>query len=603
MRTFATAVNYDAEICSLEEKEFRKTENLLGNQNACSNNKNACSSKIFTFSSSKKNNFFSKNNIFVGLQGRIYNSCDLSYSLATTYLSDPQILLETYLKWGEACFENLSGDFAISIWDENKQTLLLARDHFGTIPVYYCQKKSVFFASSTLEQLLPFIDKNLAGINLGFLAEYITDTLNNVDETVYKNIFRLPPASYLKLTKESFQIKKYWDLRPIEITQNKTTFFEQFEELFFNSISKRIKDQSKIGVQLSGGLDSSAIACALSQIKCLSPVSLYSMLFDLPQCDERDYIFSVRDKTKFELKTLPYSIEPDWLQKSKRDGELLYHANCYLGEKMLGFAKNDTCSLLLSGFGGDEILTPRTISIKNLLTEKTFLELSSFLFFKLKDFGTSTLLAKKAKKHLLALFPNLGWKPNWATLALIQDGEIRERLQQKTLLDKNLTKQQCQTYRSIFSPFSIFTKEFEACSSFKIGIDAAFPFLDKNLVEFCFSLPDFYFKGNGHSANTKHILRESLSKILPEKVYKRRDKAEFSFVYAELLSSGFKNTLPNELAGFGVNSLKWVDLNSISNDFATMERLYKAKNSQYISLAYKLWGIYSADSLLRWLKQ
>ena len=180
-------------------------------------------------------------------------------------IPDSHLILLAYEKWGDESPKYLIGDFAFIIWDERKQTLFGARDVSGYRTLYYFQNQSRFSFCSTIEPLLslPYVEKNL---NEQWLAEYLvlTGMIDTLDAymTPYENIFQIPPGHSITVNKDSIKLNKYASLYHEDRLKLKSNeeYVEAFQEIFQKAVNARLRTHRNVGSQLSGGLDSGAVA-------------------------------------------------------------------------------------------------------------------------------------------------------------------------------------------------------------------------------------------------------------------------------------------------------------------------------------------------------
>lgn len=175
--------------------------------------------------------------------------------------SDSQLLLAAYGTWGERCLEHVLGDFAFILWDTSRKQLLCACDHFGVRRLYFAHLGSLFLCSNTLDcvRLHPEVS---ARLNETAVADFLLfGTNQNPDTTTFVDIHRLPRGHFLLWSPSSIEIVQYW--RPPangEIRyKNRNEYVEHFDELFRKAIADRTRGD-KVGILLSGGLDSSSVA-------------------------------------------------------------------------------------------------------------------------------------------------------------------------------------------------------------------------------------------------------------------------------------------------------------------------------------------------------
>ncbi|AFZ00989.1 lasso peptide isopeptide bond-forming cyclase [Calothrix sp. PCC 6303] len=211
-------------------------------------------------------------------------------------ISDSQLILAAYEKWGESCPENLLGDFAFVIWDKRKQSLFCARDHFGVKPFYYYYKPGKIFAfASEIKALfeLKQIPRHLNEVRMG---DYLSLMMEDQVITSYVEILRLPPAHTIIINQSGLQSRCYWLLEPkpeIKLPSNEA-YAEEFRKIFTEAVRCRLRSAFPIITHLSGGLDSSAVTCVARDIlsqENKTPLHTISTIYDdIKECDEREYI-------------------------------------------------------------------------------------------------------------------------------------------------------------------------------------------------------------------------------------------------------------------------------------------------------------------------
>lgn len=185
-------------------------------------------------------------------------------------MTDSNLILLAYYKWGEESPKYLVGDFAYMIWDEKNRKLFGARDFSGYRTLYYFQDNKRFSFSSTIEAILslPYIKKEL---NEDWLAQFlaISGPIDTVDayKTPFKGIYQVPPAHSISVTESKTELKRYCRLSfEKEVKFRKADdYIEAFSEIFQEAVDSRLRTFRKVGSQLSGGLDSGAVVSFASK--------------------------------------------------------------------------------------------------------------------------------------------------------------------------------------------------------------------------------------------------------------------------------------------------------------------------------------------------
>lgn len=216
--------------------------------------------------------------------------------------SDVELVTASYLHWDTDFLPHLIGDFALSLWDQATRTLLLARDAFGTRPLYYQVSSQRIVWSSDLASLLDVSPRSIA-----VDREYVAGYLNNIpelDRTAYKSIHSVPPGFALIVRHDRIEKREFWRPDPdYQISYRRDSDYEEhFRELFRDAVHCRLRSDGPVWAELSGGLDSSSIVCTADQIvesgeSETAQVETASYVYDnSPASDERRFIREVEHR-------------------------------------------------------------------------------------------------------------------------------------------------------------------------------------------------------------------------------------------------------------------------------------------------------------------
>lgn len=224
-------------------------------------------------------------NFTIIFNGEIYNFQDIKKELLEKGYrfktkTDTEVLLCSYIEWGEKCLEKLNGMFAFAIWDEKKERLFAARDRLGEKPFKYYFDDEKFIFASEIKSILeyPSIEKKVdwQAIDSAMSFRFVPAPM-----TGFKNIFKLPAGHYLIWENDEIEIKKYWNISSVEEDRNKT--FEQYKKetwnLFLDSVKKRMMSDVPLGAFLSGGLDSSSVVAAMAEVND-KPINTFVISLD-----------------------------------------------------------------------------------------------------------------------------------------------------------------------------------------------------------------------------------------------------------------------------------------------------------------------------------
>jgi len=208
--------------------------------------------------------------VWIVFNGEIYNYRELrSELLARGHVfrtaSDTEVIIHAYEEFGKDCPTRLNGIFAFAIWDARRQSLFLARDHFGVKPLYYCQRGDRFYFASELKAILcaPSVPREL---DLDALNLCLTFRHTPAPWTLLKGIFKLPPGHSLSVTRHSVQRHHYWDdTTTIDRAATKREWVERLQVALEAAVVRQMVSDVPIGISLSSGVDSSTVLALMSE--------------------------------------------------------------------------------------------------------------------------------------------------------------------------------------------------------------------------------------------------------------------------------------------------------------------------------------------------
>lgn len=216
--------------------------------------------------------------------------------------TDVEIVMASRLKWGMGFLPHLIGDFALSLWQPSTRTLVLARDAFGTRPLYYQASSQSLVWSSDLASLLDLSTLPIE-VDRVYVAGYLNST-PDLERTAYSNIRSVRPGCALIVSDKRIEKREFW--RPEsgrEIRYRTDSEYEEhFRDLFRHAVRCRLRADGPVWAELSGGLDSSSIVCMADQIiesgeADTSQLETVSYVYDnAPASDERKFIGEVETR-------------------------------------------------------------------------------------------------------------------------------------------------------------------------------------------------------------------------------------------------------------------------------------------------------------------
>jgi asparagine synthase (glutamine-hydrolysing) len=233
--------------------------------------------------------------IWITYNGEVYNHLDLKpglEQLGHTYQSscDTETIVHLYEEHGTRAVDHLRGMFAFAIWDSRHHRLLLARDRLGIKPLYYALTPdgALYFAS----EIKAILESGAIKPELNYpgLSDYAANRSTSGEDTLFRHVKRLLPGHTLTWQEGRVEVSRYWDLSfaKSENRQSDAEYIEQFKELFRESVQLRLMADVPLGMFLSGGIDSSAIAGQMSKLVD-KPIKTFSVAFAEREANELEY--------------------------------------------------------------------------------------------------------------------------------------------------------------------------------------------------------------------------------------------------------------------------------------------------------------------------
>ncbi len=227
--------------------------------------------------------------VAIVFNGEIYNFAELRKELVAKgrrfqSTTDTEVILALYDEVGEKCFERLNGMFAIALYDFKKEKLILARDRIGKKPLYYGVFKNTLIFGSEAKVFLhhpSFIKK----LNLAAFSNFLSREYVPTPECIFEGVQKLPPATYLVFEKGVVRTEKFWTPDFSERKVSLGDALGEFEKILSDSVAARLVADVPVGVFLSGGLDSSAVAYYATQ-RSAKKVQTFSIGFSEKSFDE-----------------------------------------------------------------------------------------------------------------------------------------------------------------------------------------------------------------------------------------------------------------------------------------------------------------------------
>lgn len=481
---------------------------------------------------------------WITADARIDGQRDLQEKLASKgrgpldHATDAELILHAYHAWGEHCLQHLIGDFAFAIWDGPRQRLFCARDHFGVKLFMYAQRGSRLAFANNLScvRRFPAVSDRLDDLAI---ADFLLFESNQDPAgTAFAEIRRLPPAHCLTFSAAGLRTRSYWSLpSQVEITHRPAgEHVERFRELLRTAVKDRLRTD-RVGVMMSGGLDSAAVAAtAVAQMPAhaAGAVRAFTSVYDrLIPDEERRYAGLVAGHL-----AIPITYRPvDDYQLYERYAQLASYFpepdNDAFAAIAVDAARDAAAHarVALTGWDGDALVSesPRRY-FGALWRERRYARLLA---------GAIGYAA--AERRLL---PRAGWRapaaqtrgdtapfPDWLDPGLVQRLGLRERWREilaAPRMTHPLRPYAFHVLGYLMRRSNFFDGYDPGCT--RLALEVRHPLLDLRLIDYCLSLPPFPW------CLKKEVTRRAMRGRLPEAVRTRPKTPLAGFPYLALLA-------------------------------------------------------------------
>ncbi|NNG16944.1 MAG: asparagine synthase (glutamine-hydrolyzing) [Gemmatimonadales bacterium] len=486
------------------------------------------------------------------LNGEIYNYLELRNELEALghrfrSRSDTEVLLAAYAEWGAACLAKLIGMFAFAVLDRQRRRLFLARDPFGMKPFFYTERDGQFVLASEISALLelPGISRRIDPLRLyDYLDRGITDF---GDATLFASIRSLPAAHYAEVPLDAPRLTDpvcYWepDLEN-ESALSRTEAAAQLRDLFMESVMLHLRSDVRVGTNLSGGLDSSAIVMAMREIGGPQlDIHTFSYIGGEGTISEEHWIDVVNEASG----AIPNKVhlEPgEWVrdfdQLIELQDEPFGTIAIYAQNRVFRRASEAGVRVVLNGQGADELLGGYRYLWAARVAEHVWRGQIGPVIRFLRDTSASRepwdpSTSRTAFKGLAMALPagtvggvvkllGKAYRP-WIDRAWCRNHGIPSR----DLWWAGVGKQGIRhaLWHSVHEKSLPTLLRYEDRNSMAFSVEGRLPFLTTKLAEFILALPTDYLVDS--SGTSKAVFRAAMRGIVPDAVLDRRDKVGFA---------------------------------------------------------------------------
>jgi asparagine synthase (glutamine-hydrolysing) len=489
--------------------------------------------------------------VIIVMNGEVFNYRELRETLLSQghrFRShcDTEVVLRLYLQRGREFAASLNGQFAIAIWDPRSGEVILARDRFGIAPLFYHAAEGVFAFASEIKALFthPSIPKQINPLAVDQIFTFWTAIGRH---TAFAGISELPPGVMLVVGPEGrIEQSPYWTWEFPSLQSTSRLSFDEakagFEEHLTNSIKLRLHADVEVGSYLSGGIDSSAIV-AFAGGRLSRQLKTFSLQFAEDSYDERSFQKLVADR--YETRHVAATCSEE--QIAEHFQRVVWHTESPLFRTapsplhiLSAAVQRDRIKVVLTGEGSDELLLGydifREAKIRRFCSRQPQSDRRPQLFKKLYRYlpqfsnpRYASLAIQSLKGTIASSSPYFSHEIRWTNNAANKSyfsGDLRGTLSDYNAIDEMSSlvppgfHEANEIDRAQYLEMSTLLRGYLLSSqgdrmTMSNSVEARFPFLDNNLLQFATSLPEKY-KLNG--LRDKYILRSSLDSLLPKEI-------------------------------------------------------------------------------------
>ena len=551
----------------------------------------------------------SDDSLWIVFNGEIFNYIELKEELVQkghTFRthSDTEVIVHLYEEYGPGFVNKLNGQFAIAIWDKNKQELFLARDRVGIRPLFYTTIGETFVFASEIKSLLEYPGIE-AKISPKALSEYFTFWTSLSPNTAFEGIFEVPPGTYMLVNEKGKTLTTYWELpisKPDEyVYSTLEEASKEFEKIFSDAVKLRLRADVQVAAYLSGGIDSSVTT---SFIKNISPDNLrtFSIGFTEKDYDESSYQNIAAEYFKTDHSSITCSPQ----DIAENFSNVVWHSEAPLLRTaptpmslLAKSVKDQNIKVVITGEGADELLGGYNIfketKIRHFWAKDPQSKYRPLLLKKLYPYLPQM---KNANSNVLKMF--FGYKLNetsspiyshllrWNNTTRINNylsTQYKEEIVGydpiKTIENKLKDKLDGYDYlsKAQWIELNLFMSGYLLSSQgdrmgMANSIEGRYPFLDHRVIEFCMKLhPDLKLK----ILNEKYLLKKLMKDRLPDPILNRPKQAYRAPIKSTFVSEGLPPYLKEMLSEDKIKEAGIFNPNHVN------QLLFKMKDNKLVS--------------------
>jgi asparagine synthase (glutamine-hydrolysing) len=488
---------------------------------------------------------------------------------------DAELVLEAYARYGLDMPARLIGDFGFALWDPARRRLLLVRDPGGARPLFYTTRQARLAFSSRSRSLRQI--SGTTALDERAVLDYLAELPQEEEATLYAGVRRLPPGCCLVVDDVQLRVAPYLDITqtPELRLASDAEYAEALRETLGLAVACRAR--GSLGVMLSGGLDSSAMAAlAATTLPRAGGITTLSAVFpEFEECDERPFQAAVAGRVgsrHIEVRPDPSGPAGDLASLRRVFSEPSFVGPHWLAWSVAEAARRSGVSTMFSGIDGDRVVSHGAGRYADLARARDFRGLAAELLA-VDDFGWSRRLRVGLGQALLGNLPEdvVSWlevfdprqlgrfEPRLRLMrpALLRRYEVRERLRALPLRPRSGRDDHA---RSLLASDRNWDVELLDQLGAAFDIEFVQPFFDRRVMELCFSFPSSQKRRDGWS---RFVLRQALRGLVPAEVLERRRDASFDRPYESWVKAWLRAHAP-DAAGHLEPIAEYVDVQPVA---------------------------------------
>ena len=559
--------------------------------------------------------------LWIVFNGEIYNHLLLREQLIARghryrTQSDTETIVHLYEEYGRTCVDHLRGMFAFAIWDTRQQSLFIARDRLGIKPLYYRLTPECFLFGSEIKVILacPGVDREF---NREVLAEYLAFGYLSGPDTFFSGIRKLMPGHTLELQESGeIQIRRYWDisLTDDDARHTESYYVQTYRDLLEQAVSSHLMSDVPLGVFLSGGLDSSAIAALMTKVRH-APIKTFSVGYAETSYSELPHARQVAKH----LNSVHHEVVVSREEFFHALPQLIWHEDEPLAWPssvalyFLAQLAREHVTVVLTGEGSDETLAGYAryaFSLKNVAADRIYRRFTpQWIRHQIRHSIIDSKLINGTLRRKLAHTFMARDGECWTSFYFDNFFSAFSGEEQADLLSDDLAQEfsRGDAYRNVmeywnyssgsllrrllYTDIKTYLVELlmkQDNMSMAASIESRVPFLDHTLVDFAMRIPQEFQLGG---LAGKRILKKAVADLLPGSII-NRPKSGFPTPWAEWLAGPQLDAIQNLL----------LEPHSINRGLfkrKAVERLFQEHRAQYRDHCDRIWRLLNLELWFR----